>query len=261
MFLIISRKIILIFHHQLQWSPLRSLKVSFAELQAIVAANDKQRFQLISAPDSTSASTEDPATSHNPSHHLIRSTQGHSIAIASEALLAPILPADPDFPEEVVHGTYTAALKKIMESNGLSRMGRRHVHFATGLPSASGAKSNSSQAASPVVSRLTQSGPGEAEIGESVPGVGDKSEEAADSQKVISGMRRSANILIWVDVRKSIEDAGLKWWRSANGVLLTEGNDQGMVDLKFVTRIVDRQGNLLWSGEPKVAGNSSEKPL
>ena len=123
------------------------------------------------------------------------------------------------------------------------------MHFAKGLPSASGAKSGPSQAASPVVSRPTHSGLGEAGSEEFGPAVGDIGEEAADSQKVISGMRKSADILIWVDVRKSIEDVGLKWWRSTNGVILTEGNDQGLVDLKFVRRIVDRQGKMIWEVE------------
>ena len=40
--------------------------------------------------------------------------------------------------------------------------------------------------------------------------------------KVRSGMRSDAQILIYIDIRRSLE-AGMKWWRSENGVLLTEG--------------------------------------
>ena len=148
-----------------------------------------------------------------------------------------------------------------MKSNGLSRMGRRHVHFAIGLPSAGGARVGSLHTASNVGGPPTQSEPEKAGTGEIMPAVGDIDEKAADSQKVISGMRKSANILIWVDVEKSIEEAGLKWWRSDNEVILTEGNDQGMVELRFVRRIVDRQGKVMWqSGQPRIAENSSQKP-
>lgn len=40
--------------------------------------------------------------------------------------------------------------------------------------------------------------------------------------KVISGMRSGCTIVIWVDVKKSLA-GGVKWWRSENGVILTEG--------------------------------------
>ena len=43
-------------------------------------------------------------------------------------------------------------------------------------------------------------------------------------------------------MRKSIEEGGLKWWRSGNGVVLTEGDAEGLVPLRFVKRVVDRGG-------------------
>lgn len=39
---------------------------------------------------------------------------------------------------------------------------------------------------------------------------------------VISGMRYECVVMIWVDVKKSLE-GGVKWWRSHNNVILTEG--------------------------------------
>ncbi|KAL8968663.1 MAG: hypothetical protein Q9183_002361, partial [Haloplaca sp. 2 TL-2023] len=67
-------------------------------------------------------------------------------------------------------------------------------------------------------------------------------------EKVVSGMRTSANILMWVDVKKSAQEGGLKWWKSANGVVLTEGDEQGMVALKWVTRVEKRgTGEVVWT--------------
>ncbi|KAH0843325.1 hypothetical protein AYO21_10481 [Fonsecaea monophora] len=42
--------------------------------------------------------------------------------------------------------------------------------------------------------------------------------------KVISGMRSDAQILIYVDIRKALAEApDMKWWRSENGVILSDG--------------------------------------
>eukprot|EP00249_Psilotum_nudum_P006444 c19767_g1_i1 orf=81-1433(+) len=63
---------------------------------------------------------------------LIRANQGHSMQVVeSEKLLEPILCA-----EEVpvcVHGTFKANMHSITRE-GLNRMKRNHVHFASGLP-------------------------------------------------------------------------------------------------------------------------------
>lgn len=49
-----------------------------------------------------------------------------------------------------------------------------------------------------------------------------------DKEKLLSGMRQGASTMIWVDVKKSLE-GGVKWWRSENGVFLTEGLETGVV--------------------------------
>ncbi|KAI6785798.1 uncharacterized protein J7T54_006137 [Emericellopsis cladophorae] len=40
---------------------------------------------------------------------------------------------------------------------------------------------------------------------------------------VASGMRKDAELVIEVDVKRSMEEGGLTWWRSDNGVILTGG--------------------------------------
>ncbi|XP_051197822.1 uncharacterized protein [Lolium perenne] len=53
--------------------------------------------------------------------------------------------------------------------------------------------------------------------------------------EVISGMRRSANILIYLDVNKAMQD-GMKLYISDNKVILTEGFD-GVVPVKYFEKI------------------------
>lgn len=53
--------------------------------------------------------------------------------------------------------------------------------------------------------------------------------------EVISGMRRSANILIYLDVSKALQD-GMKLYISENKVILTEGFD-GVVPVKYFEKI------------------------
>ncbi|KAG6554897.1 hypothetical protein Mapa_003481 [Marchantia paleacea] len=119
---------------------------------------------------------------------LIRANQGHTIkSVETEQLLKPILTA-----EEVpvcVHGTYVKSLSSIRKE-GLKRMTRNHVHFATGLSPNDGA---------------------------------------------ISGMRKTSEVLIYLDVSKALED-GMKLYVSENGVILTEGF-RGVVPPKYFKEI------------------------
>lgn len=175
--------------------------------------------------------------STDPAHWLIRANQGHSIKLDSEHLLRPIALPDertgavPDgsvpLPPTVVHGTYFAFWPAIVASGGLKPMGRNHVHFSTGVPEDqdSGDPSSSSSSSS-----------------------------SPSSSSVISGMRRDAEVLVYVDVAASMAE-GIRWWMSDNGVVLTEGNADGLVPARFFREVVGRrQGvGLLWKDGEKVA--------
>ncbi|KAL8757062.1 MAG: hypothetical protein Q9199_002503 [Rusavskia elegans] len=245
----------------LNWHRLRSLHVSFPELQTIVDTNAKKRFALIPSPSSTSSPTQ---PSSKPSDYLIRASQGHSIAIASENLLTPLSPDNPACPEEVVHGTDEKSWKAIKKSRGLKRMGRRHVHFAMGLPdrkATSKITASSGSAAeefTPTIAGDQVKDPTTADdISTLTLGSTAKQSSETDAEQkeqVISGMRASADHLIWVDVKRSAAEGGLKWWKSANGVVLTEGDENGVVALKWVKRVeIRRTGEVIY--EPQEAGN------
>ncbi|KAI0481602.1 RNA 2'-phosphotransferase, Tpt1 [Xylaria cf. heliscus] len=243
----------------MQWPRLQSLNPTVAEIKDEVATNAKQRFSLKPNPDERVAST---TSDDDAAHWVIRANQGHSIAIASEALHAPVTLEDRNVPDVVVHGTYFAFWPSIVAAGGLKKMGRTHVHFGTGIP-----------------------GDGK-EGGGLVHDVEDEEDEegataaAAQSRpKVISGMRADAEVLIFVDVERALRDnetssSGgggggggssntaeekaadeIKWWISENNVVLTEGNAEGLVPLKYFKEVRGRrQGvGLLWKDGEKVA--------
>ncbi|KAI0766651.1 KptA family-domain-containing protein [Trametes elegans] len=72
---------------------------------------------------------------------------------------------------------------------------------------------------------------------------------------VISGMRKSSEILIYVDVQKAL-DAGIKFYLSTNGVVLTEGDSHGVLGTQFFSKVETADGQSVpgWDG-PRASGN------
>ncbi|OBT87829.1 hypothetical protein VE02_02138 [Pseudogymnoascus sp. 03VT05] len=69
-----------------------------------------------------------------------------------------------------------------------------------------------------------------------------------DKGGVVSGMRNDAEVLIYVDVRKSLEEGGTSWWVSDNGVVLSEGDGEGVVGTGVWKRVEGRKKEVgvLW---------------
>lgn len=188
----------------------RSLKVSFDELVAIVEENDKQRFAMVPVAAEGEGEGVEPKKL-KARDYKIRANQGHSLKVEDDGgLLTPIVD-EADVPATAVHGTTHANWLLIVASGGLKPMGRNHVHFATGLPAG-----------------FTSVGDAGAMNGEV-------------AAPVISGMRKSSTVLVWLDVKRAMA-AGLKFGRSENGVVLTEGNAEGLVPLELFQRVEDRKG-------------------
>jgi putative RNA 2'-phosphotransferase len=82
-------------------------EISLAELQQVVATNDKQRFAFDDRGD------------------LIRANQGHSIEIDLQLLVQTP-------PNTLYHGTHVKAVAAILVA-GLQKMSRHHVHLTTDL--------------------------------------------------------------------------------------------------------------------------------
>ena len=56
---------------------------------------------------------------------------------------------------------------------------------------------------------------------------------------VISGMRKSCEVVIWVDVARAVA-SGLRFYTSENGVILTPGDARGVLSSEFFHSAVDR---------------------
>ena len=266
---------------QLQWRKLKSLKVTFEEVIHAVDSSDKKRFALLYIPasqptESTTKATTIPvtpagsgldvegvptgenqasaavlaapvtneeqakATQHalsvkdsEPSHFLIRATQGHSIkSVDAASFLEPLTLADEaKLPDTVVHGTFHGAWPAILESGGLKCMGRNHVHFASGPSLAS------------TLAEVQERGGDQAQV------------HPKNEKQVISGMRWDAQVLIYIDLRRALA-AGCPFWRSENGVILSEGlpvpqgnesaegESQKVVSSEFFEVVVERKAGM-----------------
>mmetsp|Transcript_3336 Transcript_3336/g.7011 ORF Transcript_3336/g.7011 Transcript_3336/m.7011 type:complete len:116 (+) Transcript_3336:2-349(+) len=101
---------------------------------------------------------------------------------------------------------------------GLKRMKRNHIHFASGLPAC----------------RIDAGGEG-----------GEKRNMAAPK----SGMRTNSEVYIYINGR-NCSKCGIPFFRSDNGVILTEGiGKEGFLPLKYFEKVVDASsGQVLWEG-------------
>lgn len=59
---------------------------------------------------------------------------------------------------------------------------------------------------------------------------------------VVSGMRKKANVYIYIDIPKALE-AGIPFELSANGVILSSGNDQGFIPKELFLHVKKRDQN------------------
>ncbi|KAG7822872.1 hypothetical protein KL909_003475 [Ogataea angusta] len=138
--------------------------------------------------------------------YYICALQGHSLNSVSQSFDMVELTAE-TFPEVIVHGTYRRYWKDIKQTGGLSRMKRNHVHFAKGLPRWFSNNSDNT---------------------------------------VISGMRKSCDLLIYLDVDK-IKNSPLTFYESGNGVILTPGDENGIVGLQYFKEVTDVEGNRVYN--------------
>src|SRR5579859_5310489 len=86
------------------------------------------------------------------------------------------------------------------------------------------------------------------------------------------GMRKSSQVLIYVDLRKALA-AGIKFHLSDNGVILTEGDERGFLDPKFFSKVENANGSPISrpgnedtaerrpGPEVKVVGDSETPPV
>ncbi|KAG2382872.1 hypothetical protein C9374_004839 [Naegleria lovaniensis] len=156
--------------------------VTYEMIEDCVKNNDKQRFTL-----RVDEETNEP---------IIRANQGHSISVPNlELETIDTVEKLGEYKDSIVHGTFFDAYTKIVQSGGLSKMTRQHIHFAIGEP---------------------------------------------EEGHVISGMRKTAEVVFFLDVQKTL-DSGIQLFRSENKVVLSPGNSEGTIPLSCIAKIVDRK--------------------
>ena len=139
-------------------------------------------------------------------------------------------------------------------------MTRNHVHFATGVPNELEARFVANGSGTPAAA-TSESVQQEAEVpatpNESIE---PEAEAAATKQTpaVLSGMRNSSTLLIYIDVRAALA-AEIPFFMSSNGVVLSAGDaGTGVVPLKYFERVLERGGRELIKGGEVVAEADGE---
>lgn len=64
--------------------------------------------------------------------------------------------------------------------------------------------------------------------------------------RIISGIRKSAQIYIYVDLKRALND-GIPFYKSSNDVILSTGNAEGIIENKYFLKVIDsKTGNLIY---------------
>ena len=156
----------------------------------------------------------------------IRANQGHSLTgLRAEQLLTPLTGEELSRASlSIIHGTTRRAWDDHIRHEGLRRMTRNHIHFATGLPP-----------------RPTGASAQETRRHEDRRG-GDGAAAAAP----ISGMRASSEVYVYANGPLCAEE-GVPFYRSDNGVLLTAGAADGRLPTRYFEKAVcASSGEVLW---------------
>lgn len=74
---------------------------------------------------------------------------------------------------------------------------------------------------------------------------------------VISGMRSNCEIYIYIDVNSALA-SGLKFYKSSNNVILSPGNSQGFIEVKYFYKVIDARTGKLWTQIVNLLGNTLE---
>lgn len=193
-------------------------KYTAEDVIRVVENNDKQRFRL-EFRDVDSGGGEE---SRDKRILCIRANQGHSLkGLRSDQLLTPLTSEQLSNPSLfIIHGTTQKAWKEHIQTEGLSRRERNHIHFATGLPTSQPNSNDNTR-----INEYYHVPP-------------------------ISGMRSSSEIYIYINGTKCADD-GIPFYRSDNGVILTAGvNDRGVLPTKYFEKVIEATtGTILWKNE------------
>eukprot|EP00948_MAST-09A_sp_MAST-9A-sp1_P001594 g1594.t1 len=193
---------------------------SLIDVRTVVKTNAKQRFRLKEDLDKVdilqNGDTKEKKTLY------IRANQGHTIStkiIKTEDLLEKITLTNFGKCGVCVHGTYHDVYSKFISKDGLSRMKRNHIHFATRAPKHVSKIQESKEKKLPVT------------------------KVAKDVVEIISGARKDCDIFIFIDVEKALRD-GYQFYLSSNDVVLCPGKGpRGIIPPRYFKSVISIQHN------------------
>ncbi|KAG0678448.1 hypothetical protein C6P42_000487 [Pichia californica] len=207
----------------LKYKDFKSLKVTFNDILRIVEENNKKRFKLIKIKNNNNNNDYND----DDDDYFISALQGHSISSINLTYqmkeLNPMI--DSDWPTFICHGTFIEKLPLIKSSGGLSKMNRNHIHFSNSIPS---------------------------QFLKYIPNISNDNNNNNNnnnnnlSEKIaISGIRSNANILIFLNIKKIRNNSNLKFFKSLNDVILTPGNDNGIITLDYIDFIIHKDHGII----------------
>ena len=190
---------------------IKSNKATIDDIIRIVNNNSKKRFIL----------KEDP----NNGLLLIAALQGHSIESVGMTHNMILLDNNNDmdnWPNVLIHGTYRDKLPLILNSGGLSKMLRNHIHLTDKIP----LKFNN------IINNLNLDS--------------NLSLTTLSNNNAISGIRNSCEIIIIINIQLLKQNSNeIKLYRSNNGVYLTPGNENGVLSKNYFSYIIDYESGLI----------------
>ncbi|CCH42720.1 putative RNA 2'-phosphotransferase [Wickerhamomyces ciferrii] len=164
---------------------IKTHKTTKEDIERIVAENNKKRFNLLVKDDGQT---------------YICANQGHSLkSITNDNL--KLISNDDEWPKDLIHGTTLKNLKLILESGGLSKMNRNHIHLTSHL--------------------------------ELDPEDGTKTITGIRSFSTVL-------IYLDIEKLKKNNDQ-IKVYKSLNNVYLSEGDSNGFISKDYFLKIIDRK--------------------
>lgn len=181
--------------------------MTFSEIQTLVSSPASKSRISISLKDPASDSTTPDL---DETHYLIRinptpaATDKAPSVTSDKAVLTPLTPLTEDLPELIVYETSYANYPLILANGGIKRAG------------------------------------GQAHLSFSCITV---AEDGTETRRPVSG---DADVSIYLDVAELLanEKSGVKWFRTENGHVVTEGDEEMEVKSEFWKKVVARRADI-----------------
>ena len=187
-------------------------KPELADVQAVVESNDKKRFEL----------------AQEGQEWLVRAVQGHSLKSVSELSNTAVTLSNYRSILSTTTGDEDQGLLSELDAKlNITQDERERVELIHGTNAAAWEEILASGGLKAM--RRNHIHLAKGKFGE---------------KGVISGMRKNASRLVFVDVKKAMED-GVQFEVSRNGVVLTAGKE-GVLGNQYFIRVEDGKGNLVW---------------